>query len=182
MSMPLLEKAPITPWAVLDSKGDILDGSKTYKLHVPPNPPVKDFWAITMYDTQTRSQLQTDQQFPTLEAQDEGMKTNADGSIDIYFSPKAPEGHGGQLAADHSRKKLVHCPAHLRTRTSPGSTRPGVRVRSSSLNRKHDSGCRMQDARCRISTYLDAATRRTGIGRSNIQHPTSNPNIHDLLT
>ena len=45
-----------------------------------------------MYDTQTRSQLQTDQQFPTLDSYREGMKKNADGSIDIYFAPEPPEG------------------------------------------------------------------------------------------
>lgn len=79
----------------LDSNKHALDGSKTYKLHLPPHPPVKDFWALTMYDTQTRSQLQTDQQFPTLGSQTEGVKTNADGSYDIYFSPKPPEGKEG---------------------------------------------------------------------------------------
>jgi len=81
--------------AMLDSKGRPLDGSKTYKLHIPPDPPVKDFWAVTMYDTQTRSQLQTDQQFPTLGSQTEGLKANADGSHDIYFAPKPPEGQEG---------------------------------------------------------------------------------------
>jgi hypothetical protein len=79
--------------AAIDSSGLVLDGSKTYKLHLPPDVPVKDFWAITMYDTQTRSQLQTDQQFPTLGSQDEGIETNADGSYDIYFAPQAPAGH-----------------------------------------------------------------------------------------
>jgi len=81
--------------AALDSKKRPFDGSKTYKLHLPPNPPVKDFWAVTMYDTQTRSQLQTDQQFPTLGSQTEGMQQNADGSYDIYFAPKAPAGKEG---------------------------------------------------------------------------------------
>jgi len=76
----------------LDSQRRPLDGSKTYKLHLPPNPPVKDFWALTMYDTQTRSQLQTDQQFPTLGSQTKGVQTNADGSYDVYFSPKPPKG------------------------------------------------------------------------------------------
>ena len=79
--------------AAADTKGDALDGSKTYKLHLPANVPVNDFWAATMYDTQTRSQLQTDQQFPTLGSQDKGLETNDDGSIDIYFSAKAPAGH-----------------------------------------------------------------------------------------
>jgi len=81
--------------AMLDSKQQPLDGSKTYKLHMPPNPPAKDFWAVTMYDTQTRSQLQTDQQFPTLGSQAEGMKQNSDGSYDIYFAPKPPAGKEG---------------------------------------------------------------------------------------
>ena len=78
--------------AMLDSKKRPLDGSKTYKLHLPPNIPVKDFWAVTMYDTQTRSQLQTDQQFPTLDSYRKGLKKNADGSLDIYFAPKPPKG------------------------------------------------------------------------------------------
>jgi hypothetical protein len=79
----------------LDSQRRPLDGAKTYRLHLPPNPPVKDFWALTLYDTQTRSQLQTDQQFPTLGSQTEGVQTNADGSYDIYFAPKPPEGKEG---------------------------------------------------------------------------------------
>jgi len=81
--------------AAVDSQKRPLDGSKTYKLHLPPDIPVKDFWAVTMYDTQTRSQLQTDQQFPTLDSYRKGMKTNADGSIDIYFAPEPPEGQEG---------------------------------------------------------------------------------------
>ena len=44
--------------AYVDSKKQPLDGSKTYKLHISADPPAKDFWALTMYDNQTRSQLQ----------------------------------------------------------------------------------------------------------------------------
>ncbi len=79
----------------LDSNKQPLDGSRTYRLHLPPNPPVKDFWALTLYDTQTRSQLQTDQKFPTLGSQTQGVLKNADGSYDIYFAPKPPEGKDG---------------------------------------------------------------------------------------
>jgi hypothetical protein len=79
----------------LDVNKQALDGSKTYRLHLPPNVPAKDFWAVTMYDTQTRLQLQTDQQFPTLGSQTDGIKTNDDGSYDIYFSPEAPKGKEG---------------------------------------------------------------------------------------
>lgn len=79
----------------LDSNQLPFDGSKVYKLHVPPNPPAKDFWAVTVYDPQTRSQLQTDQKFPTLGSQSKGIKLNNDGSCDIYFAPEAPEGQEG---------------------------------------------------------------------------------------
>ena len=79
----------------VDSKKQALDGAKTYKLTMPKDVPAKDFWALTMYDTQTRSQLQTDQQFPTLGSQTKGIKTNADGSYDIYFAPKPPKGKEG---------------------------------------------------------------------------------------
>jgi len=78
--------------AFVDSKKTPLDGSKTYKLHIPANPPARDFWALTMYDNQTRSMLQTSQALPTLGSATEGLKQNADGSYDIYFGPKPPAG------------------------------------------------------------------------------------------
>lgn len=75
-----------------DAQKRALDGSQTYRLRLPPNVPAKDFWAVTIYDTQTRSQLQTDQRFPTVGSQTEGIQKNADGSYDIYFSPEPPKG------------------------------------------------------------------------------------------
>lgn len=78
--------------AVRDAKGNYLNGSKSYKLTLPPNVPAKNFWSILLYDSQTRSMLQTDQQFPSLNSELGGANKNADGSFDIYFSPKAPQG------------------------------------------------------------------------------------------
>jgi hypothetical protein len=78
--------------AYLDSKKKPMDGAKTYKLHLPPNVPVNNFWAVTLYDTQTRSQLQTSNPYPTLGSQSKGFKKNADGSYDVYFGPKPPTG------------------------------------------------------------------------------------------
>lgn len=85
--------------AFLDANKRPFDGSKTYKLHLPPDVPVNDFWALTMYDTQTRSQLQTSQSFPTVGSQSKGIEKNADGSYDIYFGSKAPAGKEGNWLA-----------------------------------------------------------------------------------
>jgi hypothetical protein len=52
--------------AFVDAKGNPLDGSKTYSVHMPPNIPAKHFWSYTLYDNQTRSMLQTDQRFPAV--------------------------------------------------------------------------------------------------------------------
>lgn len=78
--------------AFLDAEKNRFDGSKEYKLHIPANVPVNDFWAVTIYDSQTRSLLQTNQQFPTIGSQTEGFVQNKDGSFDLYFAPTAPEG------------------------------------------------------------------------------------------
>jgi hypothetical protein len=78
--------------AFVDAKGNPFDGSKMYRLHLPPNIPAKEFWSFTVYDTQTRSMLQTDQQFPAVGSLTKGLLVNADGSVDVYFGPKAPPG------------------------------------------------------------------------------------------
>lgn len=79
----------------LDKNNNSLDGSKTYKIHLPPNVPAKDFWSFTVYDNQTRSELQTDQRFPGIDNNASDLKANKDGSYDIYFGPNAPKGKEG---------------------------------------------------------------------------------------
>lgn len=81
-----------------DAKGNYLDGGKTYRLRIPANPPVKNFWSLVIYDSQTRSMLQTDQQFPSIGSQRPEMMMNDDGSVDVYFGPtpqSAPKGKEG---------------------------------------------------------------------------------------
>jgi hypothetical protein len=77
---------------LLDSQGNPLDGGKTYRLHVLPNAPAKEFWSAIVYDNQTRSMLQTDQDFPQVSSLDKGLVVNKDGSVDVFFGPKAPSG------------------------------------------------------------------------------------------
>ena len=79
-------------YAATDSNGSFLDGSKSYKLNIPANMPAKDFWSVVIYDPQTRSELQTDQPFPSKNSKRNELSTNADGSVDLFFGPKAPQG------------------------------------------------------------------------------------------
>jgi hypothetical protein len=66
--------------------------SDEVRLHLPPNVPVKTFWSLSPYDTQTRSVLQTDQRDTALSSESGTVKSNPAGSVDVYFGPTAPAG------------------------------------------------------------------------------------------
>lgn len=74
-----------------DQANEALDGSATYRLTVPPSPPVKQYWSVTLYDFATHALIR-DVSPASRSSQSPGLKINADGSVDIVFSPKAPVG------------------------------------------------------------------------------------------
>lgn len=78
--------------ATVDANRNYFDGGRTYRLHLPPNVPVKTFWSLIPYDTQTRSVLQTDRRDTALTSESGTVKANPDGSVDVYFGPEAPAG------------------------------------------------------------------------------------------
>jgi hypothetical protein len=77
-------------WTPRDSSGAFLDGAKSYRLRIPPDIPVKNFWSIVAYDADSRSILRNDQPFPSVSSYTK-PQSNPDGSIDVYFSAKAPD-------------------------------------------------------------------------------------------
>jgi hypothetical protein len=78
--------------AYQDGDGDWFDGGQSYKLHVPPNPPAKRFWSVTVYNVKTRCMINNELQRPDRSSRSGDLITNQDGSIDIYFGPTAPKG------------------------------------------------------------------------------------------
>jgi hypothetical protein len=79
-------------YCATDSNGNYLDGAKNYQLTLPANVPAKDFWSVVLYDPQTRSELQTDQPFPSKNNTRDELIENGDGSVTLYFGPEAPKG------------------------------------------------------------------------------------------
>ena len=58
---------------------------------MPPNVPVEQYWSITAYDRETHALIKgMDRASRASNASD--LEKNADGSVDIWFGPKAPEG------------------------------------------------------------------------------------------
>jgi hypothetical protein len=75
-----------------DKEGNWLYGANTYRLHVPPNAPVKQFWSLTIYEVDTRSLIQNKQQIADRSSRQPDLVKSPDGSVDLYVGPTAPKG------------------------------------------------------------------------------------------
>ena len=75
--------------AFRDKEGTYLNGAKSYKLTVPANPPVKQFWAVTAYNPASRSLLDSGGNINVGSLGKPMM--NKDGTVDVYFGPEAPK-------------------------------------------------------------------------------------------
>jgi len=77
--------------SIRDKDGQPYDGSKTYRLTVPPDVPIEQYWSVTAYDRQTHALIKNMPRASRASNAAE-LQKNADGSVDIYFGPKAPIG------------------------------------------------------------------------------------------
>jgi len=75
-----------------DKEGDWLDGGKSYRLRIAPNPPMQQFWAVSVYDIDTRNLFRNEALKAEVSSNSKGLQKNADGSVDVYFGPTAPSG------------------------------------------------------------------------------------------
>ena len=113
MVWKLIGKGSQSAWGYLDSSGNYLDGGNSYKLNLPGDAPAEKFISIVVYDSQTRSMLQTSQPYPNKNNKRDELLVNSDGSIDIYFGPEAPEGKEANWIQDCTRKGMVLPPPAL---------------------------------------------------------------------
>jgi hypothetical protein len=75
-----------------DSAGNPLTGEKNYNLHLPPDIPASNFWSVIVYCNETRLMIHTDQSWPSVYSSSKKLLVNQDGSVDVWFGPKAPAG------------------------------------------------------------------------------------------
>jgi hypothetical protein len=76
---------------IADKAGHAFDGNSSYRLSVPANAPVRLYWSATVYDRATHALIRQASWF-SRSSQTPGLVKNGDGSADIYFGPKGPEG------------------------------------------------------------------------------------------
>jgi hypothetical protein len=89
---------------IKDKDGDSYDGGKTYRLTVPPDAPVEQYWSVTAYDRQTHALIKNVNRASRASNSAEVQK-NANGSVDLYFGPKAPAGtESNWVPTDPARK------------------------------------------------------------------------------
>ena len=105
MASPKLGQGAAYVYTARDAKGEWLDGSKNYKVTLPPNIPAARFWSFNVYDNQHRSLLETDQKAAGMDSTLSHVKKNADGSTTVWFGPKRPPDRG-QLGADVAGQRL----------------------------------------------------------------------------
>jgi len=77
--------------SIKDKDGRPYEGSKSYRLRVPANAPVKQYWSITAYDRQIHTVIKG-MPYASRSSQIPDLQKHADGSVDIYIGVRPPEG------------------------------------------------------------------------------------------
>jgi hypothetical protein len=91
--------------SIKDEDGEAFDGGKTYRLTVPPNAPVEQYWSATAYDRVTHALIRNMPR-ASRSSQIPEMQKNADGSVDIFFGPAAPVGKESNWVPTDSERRF----------------------------------------------------------------------------
>jgi hypothetical protein len=91
--------------SIRDKDGQALDGARTYNLKVPPHVPVDQYWSVTAYDRETHALIRNMDRASRASNAAE-VRKNADGSVDIWFGPKAPKCKEANWVPTDPRRKF----------------------------------------------------------------------------
>jgi hypothetical protein len=95
-----------------DREGRSLQGNTTYRVHVPADVPVTQYWSMTAYNRETHAFIRN-ARWVGRSSQTPGLQKNADGSLDIFFgtggesnwTPTDPNGRFEVLARFYGPQK-----------------------------------------------------------------------------
>ena len=85
-----------------DGTGAPLDGSRRYRLRVPPHVPARQFWAATVYDCDTAAFVRQSAHVE-INSYDDRLRIAADGSVDVTFGPSRPGDAANWIATPPGR-------------------------------------------------------------------------------
>ena len=85
--------------AIRDRDGRPLDGRASYRVRVPADAPVTQYWSMTVYNRDTHTFIRQTR-WVGRSSQTPGLQKNADGSVDIYFGPAAPGPESNWIPTD----------------------------------------------------------------------------------
>ena len=92
---PVVGQGQVYMTAKRDADSGLLRADETYRLSVPAEVPVAQFWSLTLYSEYTRRAYDnggTDIRSVSLDSRTEGLVYNDDGSLDLYIGAECPPG------------------------------------------------------------------------------------------
>ena len=88
-----------------DKSGKPLDGKRNYRLRVPANAPVAQYWSLTVYDRATHAFIRRARRVGG-SSQTPELRKNSDGSTDIFFGPKPPSGQSSNWIPTNAKGRF----------------------------------------------------------------------------
>ena len=149
-----------------DKAGRALDGAGSYRLTVPADAPVRQYWSATVYDRRTHALIR-EMPHAARSSQSPGLEVNADGSVDLTFGPEAPAGK----EANWSRRAPMGGSRSCSVSTAPSrrcSRRPGCCPTSRRrLDRGGGGSGRSAGVRVSARAFIVGAAR-SGSGKTSV--------------
>jgi Uncharacterized conserved protein len=137
---------------IKDKDGNRIDGAKTYRLHVPPNPPVRLYWSATVYDRATHALIR-DMKWSSRSSNTPGCKRTTTGRATCISGPGRPRGR--------NRTGYRQMPAASGSVVSPLRTRAGVLRKEMDIAGHRESRETLADRRSAVQTSFGSLNGRS---------------------